>query len=61
MEAIKSTVAQSSCLRFLDVAFTRLAAKLPNVAHDVARVSAEMGGQGKAGDTTDEDVDDDLC
>lgn len=61
VEAIKSTVAQSSCLRFLDVAFTRLAAKLPNVAHDVARVAAEMGGQGKAGDTTDEDVDDDLC
>jgi len=60
VEAIKSIVAQSSCLRFLDVAFTRLAAKLPNVAHDVARVSAEMGGQDKAGDTTDEDVDD-LC
>ena len=55
VDEIKTTVAQSSCVRFLDVTFAKLAAKLPNVAHDARDVAAAMGGAD--GDATD----DDLC
>ena len=57
VDKIKNAISTSSCVRFLDVSFSRLAAKLPNPAHELGALAVKMGVEGVDGDATDEDDD----
>jgi tetratricopeptide (TPR) repeat protein len=55
-ENIKRAVADSQCVRFLDVAFARLAAKLPNPKHELANLAVKMGVALDGEDTDDDNL-----
>jgi 26S proteasome regulatory subunit T4 len=59
-DKIKYAIEDSSCARFLDIVFSRLARKLPNPKHELGAVATKMGADLPTGDTTDEDAGDDL-
>ena len=54
-EKIKSALNSSSCVKFLDIPFARLAQRLPNPQHELGAVAVKMGVDEHTGDTTDED------
>lgn len=55
-DSIKYTVESSSCVRFLDVPYAKLARKLPNPQHELGAMAARMGAT-VPGDDTEEDDD----
>ena len=43
IDNIKYAIEKGSCVRFLDVAFARLATRLPNASHDLGDTAQKMG------------------
>lgn len=43
IDNIKYAIEKGSCVRFLDVAFARLATRLPNASHDLSDMARKMG------------------
>ena len=43
IDNIKYAIESGSCVRFLDVAFARLATRLPNASHDLGDMARKMG------------------